>query len=1134
MNRQNIILHIERMVLTIICSLALSAKGYTLLSSNQLVFVNVDHAPIGACSTFLYGNKSSECGFGFSSSSAPYSSGGGGVVIVLVGNGVVHALPFVSSAANISSTATFFADANVQRTLTPSTDGWNVNGGALNWTNYTPAWKMTSFDSATLAYKKIFFLPATWMVFTINNTNSYAEDFYFGLPVSVTQTSYAGGAYQGFATGEGALAVQTGSCDLLTGTALKSALNGMSSGGVFHLNIPAGQTKSLTVVMAFYRSAVTDPRINAHYYYTSLYSSMDNVIAEAFSELGDAQMRCQQLASAMAGAQLNSYRQFLASDALHSYMACTKAELDATNNFFWREMEGGYSYINTFDLTVDHSFYDLLMYPWALRNVLDTYSGTFNGSGYSYTHSLYDTVANVIVSPNGFGFHHDMGQGFTSSSPSTDPSSYESTFTYMGQEELQNWILCAGLYWKHTGDDVWLTNNTAILQSCLNSMLLRDDTNAATRDGVTTYLNERGTTQEITTYDALDSSLKSPRLNAMTTVKNWASYLALQAMFKQIGDTVDATTCSNMAGLAAQSIVNAWNNYHGTLGYIPAFLDGSNQTPLLPIVEGLVYPAQMGLTNAMDPVNGPYAAMFQALSNHVTAVLAPGRCLDVTTGSWKLSGSSANTWQSKIYLGQYIVENILGIDNNNVDGTIDQVHATLQFQESTNQGWSDQLDSAGGSLHGSVHYPRGVTSALWWLNATNNPDYPAPATVPATPTGVSATANYQQIALSWNPSSIATGYAIGRSMQSGGPYAPIARADTHTNFTDVVLTNGVTYYYVVTATNQAGSSSPSSEVNGTPYTPSPVGLAAIAGYKTVNLNWPVSTGATGYSVLRTLVSGGPYSIIASNIIVTTLTDANVANGFTYYYVFTVTGPNGVLFGTSPEASATPLISIPLYAVNCGGSTVGGFSADAFYTTGIAYSRTSTINTNGVSNPAPASVYQTERYSDSSQTVTYVFTNLVPDNNYLVRLHFAEIYFSSSGQRAFNVLINGNQVLTNFDIYAIAGAANKAVVRQFVLPANANGQFTIVATNVVQNAQFNGIQIMDVSAFATPATNVNALVSGGNFTLSWPPNYVGWYLQTNTLNIGNSADWGAVLGSQSGHQTTFSMGASNEFFRLYHP
>lgn len=724
-----------------------SACAYTLVSSNALVFVNVDHAAVGTYSTLAYGYQGDRCGLGMSSASIPYASGGGGVVMALSGPGGLQALPFVASTNNISSNAMFFPNTNVQRTLTPCTDEWRINSGALAFTHYTPAWNMPDLNTATLTDKRRFFLPATWLVFTINNTNSIAEDFYFGLRAAGTQQSYSSGAYQGFNVGEAALAVQTGSCDLLSGPSLTAVLSGMTSGFAFHLNVPAGQTKTLTIVVAYYRSAVLDTRVSGSYCYTSLFGSMDSVIDAAFAGFSAAQARCLQLKTALAAAGLNPYRRFLASHALHSYMADTVCLIDPGNRVYWREMEGEYNYINTFDLTVDHTFFDSYMYPWALRNVLDTYSGAINGTGYSFNHPLYNATNGAVVSSNGFSFHHDMGSGGTSLAPGTDPTSYENTYSYMGQEELQNWILCAGLYWSHSGNDAWLTNNAALLQTCLTSMLLRDDTNVLTRDGITTYINKRGPAPEISTYDALDPSLQSPRLNGMTTVKSWAADVAMQAMFNRIGDTADAATCQNAAMACARSITNAWNTYSGSPGYIPAFLDGSNLSAILPMVEGLAVPAQMGLSNVVDRTGGPYATMLQALSNHINAVLISGRCLDATSGGWKLSSANGNTWQSKVYLCQYVTENVLGISNSNVDGTVDQIHATFQMVESPYQGWSDQLQSTGsGGPLGSRHYPRGVTSALWWLSPTNNPAYPV---VPSTGTNITVSLAGSTLTVSW-------------------------------------------------------------------------------------------------------------------------------------------------------------------------------------------------------------------------------------------------------------------------------------------------------------------------------------------------------------------------------------------------
>ena len=232
----------------------------------------------------------------------------------------------------------------------------------------------------------------------------------------------------------------------------------------------------------------------------------------------------------------------------------------------------------------------------------------------------------------------------------------------------------------------------------------------------------------------------------------------------------------------------------------------------------------------------------------------------------------------------------------------------------------------------------------------------------------------------------------------------------------------------------------------------------MAGYDFVILNWATSVGAAGYNVLRSTVSGGPYLIIASNVTATTYKDAAVIFGVTYYYVITATASEGAQSGMSSEVSATPSNLIPLYAVNCGGSAVGSFAADAFFATGSPIpARPRLTPTRAV--PAPPAVYQTERYSDSPCT-TPTFSPIWLQATTTWCASFCGNLFLRFGptcvQRADQWQSGVDQLR-----YLCGGGCRQtcAVVRQFTLPANASGQFVVVATNVVQNAQFNGIEIL---------------------------------------------------------------------------
>ena len=92
----------------------------------------------------------------------------------------------------------------------------------------------------------------------------------------------------------------------------------------------------------------------------------------------------------------------------------------------------------------------------------------------------------------------------------------------------------------------------------------------------------------------------------------------------------------------------------------------------------------------------------------------------------------------------------------------------------------------------------------------------APATVPATPTGLAATGGNAQISLTWNASTGATSYNVKRSTTSGGPFTSTLASPTATNYVDTTVTNGTAYFYVVSAVNAAGESANSSQVTATP------------------------------------------------------------------------------------------------------------------------------------------------------------------------------------------------------------------------------------------------------------------------------------------------------------------------------
>ncbi len=156
-------------------------------------------------------------------------------------------------------------------------------------------------------------------------------------------------------------------------------------------------------------------------------------------------------------------------------------------------------------------------------------------------------------------------------------------------------------------------------------------------------------------------------------------------------------------------------------------------------------------------------------------------------------------------------------------------------------------------------------------------------------------------------------------------------------------------------------------------------------------------------------------------------------------------------------------------INVGGSATGIFSADQYFTGGTVYTNTATIDMSQITtNAPPAAIFNSERYG----AMTYTIPNRTAGSAQTVTLYFAETYQTASGQRLFNVSINGTSVLSNFDIYVSAGGQNKAIAKTFNTTANSSGQVVIQFSTITDNPKVNGISVTDGNVSTIPVTGVS--------------------------------------------------------------
>jgi hypothetical protein len=367
---------------------------------------------------------------------------------------------------------------------------------------------------------------------------------------------------------------------------------------------------------------------------------------------------------------------------------------------------------------------------------------------------------------------------------------------------------------------------------------------------------------------------------------------------------------------------------------------------------------------------------------------------------------------------------------------------------------------------------------------TQTPSLTSTPTVVIT-TPLSAQSGGQQVggevAIAWTAISGATSYNIYWSTN------PAVTTTTGTRITGATspyvhtgLTNGTTYYYLVTSESSSGESAPGGAVSATPsVSPSPEGVTATAGSNQVTVNWQAVSGAASYNVYVSTIPGFTPGTAAANKIPipsqsSSYIDKGLQNGTTYFYVVTAVNSGGES-APSKQARAQPsILSIPYMAAKVLSLAGGG-------------------------TPPWGWLAQVGVYTDNTQQTPIANAGVTVNGTALA-------YNAADGHYEGNVAVAAGATVTV--AVTINSVTYEAVGTQYTAPAisssvsgmiwqhiNDNTVTWTPGAPITSNASYF-IGVTDSSGnFVYPASNGN----GG--PLEIPLTYSSWDVAANSLNAG---------------------------------
>ncbi len=690
-------------------------------------FFNAHHSPVGAFATFTLGFPGPKGGLGL-------ELGGPANENIFIGvekrdGRGYEALPFFASSADsakrydVSADTPLqpgrvkpFADAAIARRFSLGSDTWTA--GDLTFAIYSAPKSVPDPAKAKAAALREALVPAVFAELTIDNRKGRRpRKAFFGYEGSnpCYNTRRLDDVSRGKFTGVGqgpVTAIVSDSPGVYSGCGFtldqclepdraENLAFGLGGVGALMAVVPAGKIARFRFAVCFYRDGTVTSGLPARYFYTRLFESIESVASYALAHWDEQKRLALEADRLVEKSRLSDDQRFHLCHAVRSYYGATEFLITARGEPFWCVNEGEYRMLNTFDLTVDHLFFELDRNPWVVRNQLDWFVRR-----YSYADKVRLPGEDKEY-PGGLSFTHDMGIGNCISRPGH--SSYEQfgltgCFSHMTHEQLVNWVCCATTYVVKTGDAKWMRRKDSVFHRCLQSLINRDHPDPRKRDGVMSADSSRCLGgAEITTYDSLDVSLGQARNNLYLAVKTWAAYVGLRDILGRLGRAREAARAGAQAALCARTIAA----HLGKDGFIPAVMGEGNTSRIIPAIEGLVFALVWGQRGILAE-DGEFASLREALARHLRTVLVKGTC-KFAGGGWKLSSTNDNSWLSKIYLCQHVAREVFGLAP---DRAADAAHrAWLVDPRNAYFAWSDQM--VAGEARGSKYYPRGVTSWLW-------------------------------------------------------------------------------------------------------------------------------------------------------------------------------------------------------------------------------------------------------------------------------------------------------------------------------------------------------------------------------------------------------------------------------------